>query len=67
MSFPANRLSLLTLSLLTKYIGKTFMFSSLNALQPRSVTYNGRLIEQVNLTIKILASEASGEDKYRTD
>ena len=43
------------------------MFSSLNALQPRSVTYNGRLIEQVNLTIKILASEASGVDKYRTD
>lgn len=67
MSFPANRLSLLTLSLLTKYIGKTFMFSSLNALQPRPVTYNGRLNEQVNLTIKILASEASGVDKYRTD
>ena len=67
MSFPANRLSLLTLSLLTKYIGKTFMFSSLNALQLRSVTYNGRLNEQVNLMIKILASEASGVDKYRTD
>ena len=43
------------------------MFSSLNALQPRPVTYNGRLNEQVNLTIKILASEASGVDKYRTD
>lgn len=67
MSFPANRLSLLTLSLLTKYIGKTFMFSSLNVLQPRSVTYNGRLNEQVNLTIKILASEARGVDNYRTD
>ena len=67
MSFPANRLSLLTLSLLTKYISKTFMFSSLNALQPRSVTYNGRLNEQVNLTIKILASEARGVDNYRTD